>query len=252
MTLSPLPIFARAALSSGLILTSEKNFMKVSLFWPIWSRYCWTVMPCANRSFVTIGSPYGRALPHRGEIDSELRDFFLVGVLHHQHHASLGIYALRRERINALCGISPIVLPDRRPLILYEARPHGLRSGNDLRCVIARELGGPAPEGDPEGYRALGLLQQGVDITLPEHLALEGGVACRESQAVERGHHDGRLPGTVLHAPLAAEFLADDALLAGPDGLITIPVGEGDRYRLAGSCGYEAHREHQERKTPIS
>src|SRR2546427_10347104 len=57
-TLSFLPCRSRAVLSSGVILISFRNWTNFSLFVPIWSRYCWNVMPCANRSFVTMGPPF--------------------------------------------------------------------------------------------------------------------------------------------------------------------------------------------------
>src|SRR2546428_3689307 len=52
------PSRSSAARSSGLILISPRNWTNFSLFVPIWSRYCWNVMPCANRSFVTMGPPF--------------------------------------------------------------------------------------------------------------------------------------------------------------------------------------------------
>src|SRR5215467_13632790 len=161
MTLSFLPRRVRAVLSSGLILISERNFMNVSLLVPIWSRYCWTVIPCANRSFVSIRSPR-RRLSHRGEIDGELRHFLLLGVPHHQGHPALRVDGVGGKRVHALSGIATVPVAEGGALVLHEARLHGLRAHEDLRSVVAREVRLPAPQGDPEGELALRVFEDVV------------------------------------------------------------------------------------------
>src|SRR5438034_2661084 len=76
-TLSFLPCRSSAVLSSGVILISFRNWTNFSLFVPIWSRYCWNVMPCANRSLVTMGPPLrlasdggARSEEHTSELQS--------------------------------------------------------------------------------------------------------------------------------------------------------------------------------------
>src|ERR1700730_851102 len=251
MTLSALPIFARAALSSGLTLTSERNFMNVSLFVPIWSRYCWTVIPCANRSFVSIGSPCAPRLAHRGEIHGELRDFLFLGVPHHQHHPALWIDPLGGKGVDALRGVPPVLLADRGALVLDEARLHRLRSRNDLGRVKAGEVALAAAQADPEGDPPLGALEQGLHVARVEDLALKRRMARGQGEAVKRRHYHDGLSGAVLDAPFRAELIRDDALLAGTDRLIAVTIRERERHRSTGRRGDQPHRQHQERKTPV-
>src|SRR5262244_1505320 len=250
MTLSFLPRRVRAVLSSGLILISERNFMNVSLLVPIWSRYCWTVIPCANRSFVSIRSP-SRRLSHRGEINGELRHFLLLGVPHHQGHAALRIDGVGGKRVDALGGIASVRVAQRGALVLHKARLHRLRAREDLRGVVTRKVRFPTAQGDPEGELAFRVLEDVLHVARPEVLALEGGVASGEGEPVKGRHHDEGLPRSVLHAPLRAEFLRDDALLPGADGLLAVRIGEDYGHRLAGRRGHQSYRQGEERKAPI-
>src|SRR5215467_2666106 len=250
MTLSFLPRRVRAVLSSGLILISERNFMNVSLLVPIWSRYCWTVIPCANRSFVSICSPR-RRLSHRGEIDGELRHFLLLGVPHHQGHPALRVDGVGGKRVHALSGIATVPVAEGGALVLHEARLHGLRAHEDLRSVVAREVRLPAPQGDPEGELALRVFEDVVHVAGLELLALKGRIARGESEPVEGRHHHGGLPRSVLHTPFRPELLRQDTLLARADRLLAVQIGEDDGHRLSRRRGHQSYRQGEERKAPI-
>src|SRR5262249_40013416 len=99
---------------------------------------------------------------------------------------------------------------------------------------------------------ALRVLQDVLHVARPEVLALEGGVASGEGEPVKGRHHDKGLPRSVLHAPLRAEFLRDDTLLAGADGLLAVRIREDYGYRLAGRGGPQSTRQGEERKEPIA
>src|ERR1700693_1266138 len=114
-------------------------------------------MPCANRSFVTIGSPCAPRLSHRGQINGEFRDLPLVGVLDHQHHPALRIEPLGRKYVQALRRVPPVVLAKRGVLVLDEARLHLLRTRHERRRVEAGEIHlspSPRPPPAPPGSRA--------------------------------------------------------------------------------------------------
>src|SRR6266478_243781 len=194
--------------------------------------------------------PVRCGLSHRGQINGELRDFLLVGVSHHQHHAPFRIDSLRGESVYALRGVPSVALPEGGALVLYEARPHRLGARKHLRGVEAGEIDLAATESNPEGERALGPFEHALHVAWLELLALEGGVAGGEGQAVKRGHHGHRLPRGVLDPPLPAEFFRDDALLTRADRLLAVAVREGEGYGFAGRGGDQPDRQHQERKTP--
>src|SRR5215467_7945394 len=174
MHLSFLPSDSSAFLSSGLTLISPRNFMNVSLLVPICSRYCCTVMPCANLSLVTISSPCAPRLPHRCQIYGERRDFPLVGVLDHQHHPALGVDLVGRKFVHALRRVPPVVLAERGALVLHEARLDLLGSRQERRGIEPREIRlGAAAQRHPEVQLALGVLDRRLNVLRRHLLAAE-------------------------------------------------------------------------------
>src|SRR6266852_8972267 len=250
MSLSFLPRDSRAFLSSGLILMSPRNFTKVSLLVPIWSRYCWGVMPCANRSLVTMQSPWA-ALPHGGEINGELRDFPLLGVAHHEGDPALGIEPVGGEDIDASRGVLAVLLAEGGPLVLHEAGLDGEGSRHQRGRIEPGKVDLVPPESGPEGEHAGVVLEHGLDVTRLDLFPAEGRVASGEGETVEGRHDHEGLARRVAEAPLRSEFLEHDALLARADGLLAVAIGQDERDSLARSHPQQRDHEHQERKKPV-
>src|SRR5437879_3643799 len=127
-SLSFLPSLSSAARSSALTLISWRNWTNFSLFVPIWSRYCWNVIPCANRSFVTM---WRRLLSaHRGEIDREPAHVAAVDVADDQEHARPPGDVAGRTAVDAARQVGAILQARGGALVLDQrgldpAGPHG-------------------------------------------------------------------------------------------------------------------------------
>src|SRR5262249_17054059 len=77
------------------------------------------------------------------------------------------------------------------------------------------------------------------------------GVAGGEGQAMEGRHdHEGLARG-IAETPFRPEFLEHDALLARPDGLVAIAIGEDERDGFSRGHPEQRHHEDQEREKTV-
>src|SRR5262245_4346135 len=125
---------ANAARSSGRTFTSDRNWTNFSLFVPIWSRYCWNVMPCWNCSLVTIQASCSA---HFREVDRGPPDLFLLDpVPDDQVDGPLVGQALDREHEDVARRPSIVGKLQRRVLGLDERRLHFLPADQQHRVGV--------------------------------------------------------------------------------------------------------------------
>src|SRR5262245_36637264 len=138
ITFSFLPSLSMPALSSGLILISFRNSANFSLLVPIWSRYCWKVIPCRKRSRVTIalsflcssrvglpdlpgsGAERGAASAHGGQIHAERGHLRLRVGAHHHGDPAARAEPLRGEDVEAPGDVAGCALGEGGALVLDE------------------------------------------------------------------------------------------------------------------------------------
>src|SRR5206468_57562 len=139
----------------------------------------------------------------------------------------------------------------RRVLVLGEARLDLVLAVGQRRRVQTREVGLASLERGPERERALLGLEQRLDVPGTERLGLEGGVPCREGEAVKRRHHGERLAGSVTaHLPLAAELRADDAPPALLDRRLSLLPRQREGSGVESRGGGEARADGGGEQTP--
>src|SRR3989304_6275693 len=135
--------FAKTALSSGRSFASAMFCRNFSLFVVIWSTYCWNVIPCSNRSLITIRSGLLCCLPHLGQVERGPEDLLLLDrVAHNQRHPAPGRYPLQRKDVDVLGQGASVLQAPRRPLVLREGGLH-------LPPVDPQHRLGPAGGGAP-------------------------------------------------------------------------------------------------------